>query len=91
MFVHQGGGSKEEVRKDGLGTQYSGAGGVTPGRWALQSRNVMQSNEQDGLENNIANQWALGDSRWHHAITAEQPLLWAWALNACVNRGLKIK
>jgi hypothetical protein len=34
------------------GTKYSGAGGATPGRWALRNRNVMQSNEEGGLQNN---------------------------------------
>jgi hypothetical protein len=34
------------------GTQYSGAGGATRGCWALRNRNVMQSNEDVGLQNN---------------------------------------
>jgi hypothetical protein len=41
-------------------TKYSGAGGATPGRWALRSRNVMQSNEEGRSakqqRNDIANQ-----------------------------------
>jgi hypothetical protein len=63
------------------GTKYSGAGAATPGRWALRSSNVIQSNEkgQSGKQqrNGIANQRALGDSRWYHAIAAEHPSLWA--------------
>jgi hypothetical protein len=74
-----------------LGTKYSGAGGATPGRWALRSCNVMQSNEEGPSTkqqwNDITNQWALEDSRWYHVITAEQPPLWAWALNVCADRG----
>jgi hypothetical protein len=58
-----------------LGTKYSGAGGATPDRWVLRNRNVMQSNEEGRpakqQRNDIANQWALGDSRWYHAMIAK--------------------
>jgi hypothetical protein len=76
------------------GTKYSGAGGATPGRWALRSCIVMQSNEE-GLSakqqrNGVRSQPALGDSRRYHTITAEQPPLRASALSVCTDRGSEL-
>jgi hypothetical protein len=66
--------AKRRREEMGWGTRCLGAGGATPGRWALRTRNVMRANEEGrrGKQwNGIANQWRLGDSIWHSAVILE--------------------
>jgi hypothetical protein len=58
------------------GTRYWGVGGVTPRRWVLRSRNVMESNEEGSLQNNsgatsrINGRWELQMALCHHRGTS---------------------